>query len=41
MAIETGKPVWPTFRDGLAVQQVVAAVRASHAARDWRRPAEF
>ena len=40
-AIETGQAVWPTFHDGLAVQQVVAAVRASHAARDWRRPAEF
>ncbi len=40
-AIETGRSVWPTFRDGLAVQQVIAAVRASHAARDWRRPAEF
>ncbi|MGB3313070.1 MAG: Gfo/Idh/MocA family oxidoreductase [Albidovulum sp.] len=41
MAIETGQAVWPTFHDGLAVQQVVAAVRASHAARDWRCPAEF
>jgi len=31
-AIETGTPVWPTFRDGLAVAEVVSAVMAS--ARD-------
>jgi predicted dehydrogenase len=34
-AIHTGKPVWPTFRDGLAVAEVVAAARASHLARSW------
>ena len=34
-AIHTGKPVWPTFRDGLDVAQVVAAARASHLARAW------
>jgi predicted dehydrogenase len=28
-AIETGKPVWPTFRDGLAVNEIVAAAFAS------------
>ncbi|MEM6635233.1 MAG: Gfo/Idh/MocA family oxidoreductase [Pseudomonadota bacterium] len=35
-AIETGKPVWPTFRDGLAVAEVVAAARASKAAGGWQ-----
>ena len=40
-AIESGAPRWPTFRDGLAVHQVVAAARASHAARGWTRPADF
>ena len=40
-AIETGAPRWPTFRDGLAAQQIVAAARASHAARGWTRPADF
>jgi predicted dehydrogenase len=34
-AIETGKPVWPTFRDGLEVTRVVIAARASSAARAW------
>ncbi|MEO1092908.1 MAG: Gfo/Idh/MocA family oxidoreductase [Pseudomonadota bacterium] len=34
-AIETNQPVWPTFRDGMAVNQVVAAARASHATRAW------
>jgi predicted dehydrogenase len=34
-AIETGKPVWPTFRDGMEVNRVIAAARASHAARCW------
>ncbi|MEZ5913840.1 MAG: Gfo/Idh/MocA family oxidoreductase [Paracoccaceae bacterium] len=40
-AIETGRPVWPTFRDGLAVHQVIAAARASHATRGWTRPADY
>ncbi|MEL7027023.1 MAG: Gfo/Idh/MocA family oxidoreductase [Pseudomonadota bacterium] len=34
-AIETGQPVWPTFKDGLAVAEVVAAARSSHKARAW------
>ena len=34
-AIETGVPVWPTFADGLAVSEIVAAARRSHAARTW------
>ena len=34
-AIETGKPVWPTFRDGLAVMQVIDAAHRSHASKQW------
>ncbi|MEM8630804.1 MAG: Gfo/Idh/MocA family oxidoreductase [Pseudomonadota bacterium] len=34
-AIESGEAVWPTFRDGLAVAEVVAAARASHRSRAW------
>jgi predicted dehydrogenase len=34
-AIETGEPVWPTFRDGLAVGCVVEAARASSAEGRW------
>lgn len=35
-AIETGKPVWPTFRDGLAVAEIIAAARAAQASRSWQ-----
>lgn len=34
-AIETGKPVWPTFRDGLAVAEVVSSIRKSSDSRSW------
>lgn len=34
-AIATGRPVWPTFRDGLAVAEVIAAVRTSAASGQW------
>ena len=34
-AIETGEPVWPTFRDGLAVAKVIAAIRKSSDSRSW------
>ncbi|MEL7105669.1 MAG: Gfo/Idh/MocA family oxidoreductase [Pseudomonadota bacterium] len=34
-AIHTGQAVWPTFRDGLAVAEVVAATRASNRSRQW------
>ncbi|WDR04783.1 Gfo/Idh/MocA family oxidoreductase [Devosia rhodophyticola] len=34
-AIETGKPVWPTFDDGLQVNRIVAAAHASSAAKNW------
>ena len=40
-AIETGKPVWPTFKEGLAVQQVIAAARASNGARSWTQVSEY
>lgn len=34
-AIETGRPVWPTFRDGLIVNQAIAAAWASSEQRRW------
>ncbi len=34
-AIETGDPVWPTFRDGMEVNRVVATAIASSDARQW------
>lgn len=36
-AIETGDTVWPTFRDGLEVNRIVAAAVRSHETRSWRR----
>lgn len=35
-AIETGKAVWPTFRDGLAVSQIIAAAWASSRTKTWQ-----
>ncbi len=34
-AIQSGKPIWPTFRDGLAVWQVVDAAARSAAGGAW------
>ncbi len=34
-AIETGNPVWPTFRDGLEVNRIVAAAAASSKTKSW------
>ena len=34
-AIDTGEALWPTFRDGLAVSEVIEAVRASAASGRW------
>ncbi|MDH5356165.1 MAG: Gfo/Idh/MocA family oxidoreductase [Gammaproteobacteria bacterium] len=34
-AIETGEPVWPTFQDGLAVAEVISAIRESDRCRSW------
>ena len=36
-AIETGEPVWPTFRDGLEVARIVAAAMKSARTRTWTR----
>lgn len=35
-AIETGEAVWPTFRDGLAVNYVIEAARASSKTKAWQ-----
>lgn len=40
-AIETGKPVWPTFRDGHEVNRVVAATLASAAEGQWKDIRDF
>lgn len=34
-AIDTGQPVWPTFRDGAAVMRVIDAAWESHETRGW------
>jgi len=40
-AIETGEPVWPTFRDGEAVAQIVAAAMASSRDKCWVNIKDF
>jgi predicted dehydrogenase len=40
-AIETGQPVWPTFRDGHEVNRVVAAVLASSQHDAWKDITRF
>jgi predicted dehydrogenase len=40
-AIETGKNVWPTFREGLEVSRTVAAIRESHRTRSWQTVDDF
>jgi predicted dehydrogenase len=40
-AIETGAPVWPTFRDGMEVNQVVAAAMASSRDKAWVTVTDF
>ena len=39
--IETGEDVWPTFRDGLEVNRVIAAIRESAKGRHWTSPADY
>lgn len=34
-SIEAGTALWPTFRDGLAVSEVIDAARRSHASGGW------
>ena len=41
LAIETGKPVWPTFADGLAVNRLIEAIRVSYAERRWVQVADI
>lgn len=40
-AIATRTPVWPTFADGLAVAEVIAAIFASSDSETWTRVADF
>ncbi len=40
-AIESGEPVWPTFRDGCEVNRVVAAVMRSSQERGWIRVSDL
>ncbi len=40
-AIETGAAVWPTFRDGMEVNRVVAAALASSETKSWQDVAAF
>ena len=40
-AIATGKPIWPTFRDGMLVNRVVEAAWRSSAERRWVRLSEI
>jgi predicted dehydrogenase len=34
-AIHEGKPRWPTFRDGMMVNQIIEAGWRSHEGRCW------
>ncbi len=40
-AIETGAPVWPTFRDGMEVNRIVAATLAASETKTWQDVAAF
>ena len=40
-AIDTGQPVWPTFRDGMEVDRLAAATLASSETRTWVRVEDF
>ena len=40
-AIDAGKARWPTFEDGMAVNQIIAAAHASSEAKAWRDVADF
>lgn len=40
-AVETGKPIWPTFQDGLDVNQIIAAAMTSSRNRAWVDVADF
>lgn len=40
-AIETGKPVWPTFEEGMEVNRVIAAAWASSDTKAWVKIKDF
>ncbi|WP_300015096.1 Gfo/Idh/MocA family oxidoreductase [uncultured Roseobacter sp.] len=40
-AIETGQPVWPTFKDGMEVNRVIAAAMASSKDKTWKEISDF
>ncbi|MGC1496016.1 MAG: Gfo/Idh/MocA family oxidoreductase [Sulfitobacter sp.] len=40
-AIEAGKSIWPTFRDGMEVNQVIAAALTSSTLKTWQDVAAF
>ena len=40
-AIETGKPVWPTFADGHEVNRIIAAAHASSGSKSWQKIISF
>ncbi|MCV3272137.1 Gfo/Idh/MocA family protein [Roseobacter sinensis] len=40
-AIETGDPIWPTFRDGLEVNRVIAAAMVSSTDKTWKAISDF
>lgn len=40
-AIEKGSSIWPTFRDGMYVNQIVAAAIASSATKTWQAVSNF
>ncbi|WP_300037456.1 Gfo/Idh/MocA family oxidoreductase [uncultured Roseobacter sp.] len=40
-SIETGEPVWPTFRDGMEVNRIVAAAMASSRDKTWKDVSAF
>ncbi|WP_299831283.1 Gfo/Idh/MocA family protein [uncultured Roseobacter sp.] len=40
-AIETGQPVWPTFKDGMEVNRVIAAAMASSKNKTWKEISDF
>ncbi|WP_106609268.1 Gfo/Idh/MocA family protein [Shimia abyssi] len=41
LAIETGQPVWPTFRDGHDVNRVIAAAMQSSRDKMWKNVSHF
>ena len=40
-AIETGTSIWPSFQDGLAVNQIIAAALAASKHQSWQETAAF